>query len=1715
MKLNPRLKAWPRCAVTLTAMLAAATASATVINKADNATALNVGGSWVGGVVPGVSDIAQWDNALATSANTTNTLGANLSWSGVKLIDPAEKIQLNAGNTLTIGSGGIDMSAATVDLALSNAVTIAPGTLQQWNLAGGRSLSVLAVPFKPGRSTLAAPDNTGVLQVGTTGTVKLGAAATSIINDNQGNPWVTYGLNDWAALDSSGNVIAATYTPTAGAIVPNVNNDIVTDIGGGAASAVFVSSVRFNDSTFRTLNIANSGTTRTFSARGVLVTANCAGGLIGGQPATSFIRGNASTSGATQNTSFNVIQNSPADFTISANLANNSGSTPNHLVKSGPGNLILSHTGNGYTGGTDINGGTLTAAAGASLGGGVVNINNTGRLIVNASNTTFVAGIAVNSGATNTIKINSAGAQQFTRFVNFIGGSSHCEFNYGSGIAPSITTAPLLVSNVTANGSITVDVFNSSLTVGTYPLIKYTNSLTGVGFGAFVLGFLPPRVSGYLSNDTVNTSISLVVTSVNQPVRWAVGNANWDVNSTANWKDAADIVTTYQQIATPYSSLGDNVLLNDNNSGSSPITVTLNVPVAPGSIVVSNNTKDYTISGSGGMNGITSLTKTGSGTLTLGTANAFSGGLNLNGGTVNFSAMTNLGGGAINFSGGTLQYNGNSDDIAVRTVTFNVDGATIDTAGQTIGLSGPIGGSGTGGLTKAGAGTLTLAGTNRYSGNTVVANGTLALGGNTFISNSAAIIVNNGAILDASSSGLTFRGSPVQTLAGSGTVNGSVISSNGVITPGTNGVVGTLTFGSDLTVAGGSLNLDLANNPAQRDLIVINGSVGFYGGTLQLNVAGTLTNGVYKLIQYAGGLSSGASSSANLNITGYSPVGKSITLSDAIAGEIDLIVADTASDNVVWSGTGADWDVVGSFNWLKGVAAWAYTNGDFVTFDETGSSQPGVNLQALVTPSSVVVSNGPTTYTFVDGTGVGGGKISGPTSIVKQGPGTLVIATPNNNTGPTDLQGGTLQIGNGGTMGDFGIGNVTNNGTLTFSHTDNHSVSGVISGSGSLFQQGSGIVTLSANNTYAGPTTLTSGSLQVGTGGAAGSLGSGAITNDGTLIYNRSGSLTVGNIKTGSANAGALTFNGSAAVTLNGGNTYINNTTVSGGVLTLAAANVVPNSINTPGSTGWLAVDGTGKVDVNGINLAVNALSGNNATASITNSATAVTTNLITVLGTAATAFNGAITENPTGSKLALTLLGTGELRLNGNSAYSGLTQVGAGATLGVGPGYITAVSPVILSNGATFYLHNNGSTSVFPGNTLLIADNSDAMLRTTALANGFGGQMTGGSTATNSIVGDVSISSTTKQFQGLLGTVYIATGNSLRFSSTGLNINGGDNATFDIAGGALNTRNGTGSGAGVSLGALQGTGNLNGAGNADGNGIYVIGAKGIDTTFSGGINGVVPRNTSIVKTGAGTLTLDGTLSYDGSTTVNGGVLKIASVANPATSLDTSATLTLTSNAVLDVSDRSDATLNLGNSIAQTLSGYGTIRGSLNEAASSTVNVGLGTLTITNAAVLNGALNMQLNRTNGAVTNSTLAAASFVIAGPLTVTNIGPALQAGDTFKLFNIGVTGFTVTNLPTLTSPLYWTNNLAVNGTIAVINPVNTTPTNISSSVSGNTLTLTWPTDHIGWRLQSQTNALGAGLNVNPAAWTEVPGSAGVNTMNFTIDPLQPTVFYRMVYP
>lgn len=132
--------------------------------------------------------------------------------------------------------------------------------------------------------------------------------------------------------------------------------------------------------------------------------------------------------------------------------------------------------------------------------------------------------------------------------------------------------------------------------------------------------------------------------------------------------------------------------------------------------------------------------------------------------------------------------------------------------------------------------------------------------------------------------------------------------------------------------------------------------------------------------------------------------------------------------------------------------------------------------------------------------------------------------------------------------------------------------------------------------------------------------------------------------------------------------------------------------------------------------------------------------------------------------------------------------------------------------------------------------------------------------------------------------------------------------------------------------------------------------------------------------------------------------------------------------------------------------------------------------------------------------------------GVLTVTNLGPALAAGDIFQLFNQALpNGGALTVNPATPGPsLRWANRLAIDGTLDVL-AVATNPVCLGPSLDQGILTLSWPEDHTGWRLQVQTNLAGAGLGTN---WVDVSGASSTNQFLWSIGRAG-ALFFRLVYP
>ncbi|MGA0873072.1 MAG: autotransporter-associated beta strand repeat-containing protein, partial [Phycisphaerales bacterium] len=157
--------------------------------------------------------------------------------------------------------------------------------------------------------------------------------------------------------------------------------------------------------------------------------------------------------------------------------------------------------------------------------------------------------------------------------------------------------------------------------------------------------------------------------------------------------------------------------------------------------------------------------------------------------------------------------------------------------------------------------------------------------------------------------------------------------------------------------------------------------------------------------------------------------------------------------------------------------------------------------------------------------------ISGSGTFTYAGPGTLILTADSSYVGDTTISGGILQVGDGGTSGSLGTGDITNNGTLAFDRSDAYTVPGAISGSGTVIQQGSGSLDLDGGSHSAGSWSLVSGSIDNGTL-AAGDF-----------------DFESGSVSAILAGSGAFTKTGFGTVVLSAANTYSGTTTIAEGTL--------------------------------------------------------------------------------------------------------------------------------------------------------------------------------------------------------------------------------------------------------------------------------------------------------------------------------------------------------------------------------------------------------------------------------------------------------------------------------------------------------------------------------------------------------------------------------------
>jgi len=646
-------------------------------------------------------------------------------------------------------------------------------------------------------------------------------------------------------------------------------------------------------------------------------------------------------------------------------------------------------------------------------------------------------------------------------------------------------------------------------------------------------------------------------------------------------------------------------------------------------------------------------------------------------------------GGASGVGAGPSSFNGSAGASGIasgQAIYLNAATANIGVTSGTVTYANTIGGSGavnsgiTTALVKSGAGTLALAANNTFTGDIIVNGGALAissganLGGannQVFITSGATLAFTTNDLALASTHGIALSGPASIDVASGltvsilGAISDGVLAGNLIKTgAGTLTLSSLKTYTGSTTVNGGTLLAGAANVLIPTSLVMVNA-----GGTLDLG-------GFVETVD-------------NVNLAGGTITNGTLTSSGGIQS------------------TG------GTINGIAGTTALTITNGTTILLGNNTFSGP-VDIHIGAAGGTLQVGNGGTSGTL--GTGavlnVGTlqfnrsdaltvGNIISSTGTVKQlGSGTTILTGANTYTGQTVIAAGTLQVGNGGTVGALGTGSVSNAGKLVFNRSNAITVANVISGTGSVTQAGTGTLTLSGVNTYTGGTLVSSGAIAVQNARA---LGTGALTMkpntqliiDGNgfnianaVVFAAAGdpTITVGTGLTDTISGvisgpGSLTVNGGGTLVLTATNTYTGPTVVSASNLVVNGAIASASTISLTngatlsgsGSIGTLNVaSGTTLSAGSGVPGATMTVNGNLVFAAGSTYkvfASTTTASSIQVTGTATLTGAGVVANLASGTYLVHKYKIVGAAGGLGGTTFAGLT------TTGVGPGVQTSLS--------------------------------------------------------------------------------------------------------------------------------------------------------------------------------------------------------------------------------------------------------------------------------------------------------------------------------------------------------------------------------------------------------------------------------------------------------
>ena len=1111
-------------------------AAETTITKADNADALNLGTSWAGATVPGATEVALWDNTV-TSANTT-LLGGDLSWAGIRIADPGGPVGISAGNTLTLGSAGIDMSAASQNLTLANALAI--GGAQAWNVSVGQSLTVSGALSG---SAAIAKSGPGALVLGGAN-ASFGGAVT--IDDG------TLQLDSAAAL---GTANAITLGSSSG-----VDPTLIIGVGG-VQHALGAVTVPASVSGARISMPQNSGT-RSHTIAGAALSSpltvaqsNTTGANWSQVTWTSKITGTGGgagndtlvfhNTGGTQNY-FTTSNGAAHDFSGNVHLKGGliavQSQTPNGNLTIPDSSLLWLEAGEWrWNSGGMVE--TIDGLRGAGTMGNPHNVTLTisANNSANDGNRSFSGTLGNMGGA---LTLGGSGTQEFsgnsvtfTNATNLNNGTLKLTKtgNWGSSIAMGASNSP----KVQLNSPLATDAWDFKKVVSG---ANASASVEKIGDGALTV-----PISQTYSGATLVSAGTLKMQSVDYPT------AMPSIPGMRVWLDAADpegdgdttIPTNGAGVSTwkNKGTMGATADFTASTSGS-------NAPTYTSAVAAFNNKPTITFNAATGKMLANTVNYGNSVSVVyVGRIGATKARL-VSGGTQNWILGYHGGNMNTNYWGSASTGSGAADTnphiwISGATSGSNILGYRFDGAGETSLPTGTGSTAPTAGLTLGGGWNVATTPTEKSDGDIaelfvfdhqLTTTERAQLEGylyNKYFGTQypSAITSLNAASPVGVAGGASF--------GGYGSAGSTTVAAGGTILAGNSGL-GALTL-AGLTFSGAGTVSGTPTTTAAP--LVVNGPLVTAGtNTVSLVVPPSLAVGTHHLIQY------GSLSGSVGDFKFPAPV-RTMTIANN-APYIDVVVSPTTA-YPVWTGTGT-----GEWSYNSGLGNWKLSSNstptdfmanDAVLFDDTvGAGNTAISVGVSnISPGVITFNNSSANYSLTQANGMD----INTGSLVKTGSGTLTISGSFTFSGGSSLNGGLVSVDSvtslgtgarsfdGGSLeytGDTGTmaGTTTLNaggGTIGVTNPDTTlTFGGALSGTGSLTKTGDGsLITPLATGTYSNPIQIDGGTLGL-------NYGANAVVLSGPISGASSGVLRLQG--TGASATTGLTFTGTNTFT---GETHI------------------------------------------------------------------------------------------------------------------------------------------------------------------------------------------------------------------------------------------------------------------------------------------------------------------------------------------------------------------------------------------------------------------------------------------------------------------------------------------------------------------------------------------------------------------------------------------------